>query len=62
MKFGETLQSTKELAAAGELDVVIFVDGEEILRRPQVDLDSEGDVALYFSFEAPNYQAYSRKA
>jgi len=48
-------------AAQGLHDVFLYVDGAEIMRRPEVDLDNDGDVSLYFAFEAPNYSEYSRK-
>jgi len=62
MKFGERLESVIKLAAAGDLDVSLFVNGAEIMRRPEVEIDHDGDIALYFPAEAPNYQAYSKKA
>jgi len=55
------LERITQEAAQGQHDVSLFVNGVEIMRRPEVEIDSDGDVSLYFAFEAPNYSEYSRK-
>jgi len=55
------LERITQEAAQGLHDVSLFVKGAEIMRRPEVDLDNDGDIALFFPFEAPNYSEYSRK-
>ena len=56
-----TLEKIKLEVLRGDFDVSVFVKGAEIVRRPVVDLDTDGDIAVYFSSEPPNYTAYSRK-